>query len=344
MERRESEQLDRVGATPTEAGRPGLGAAGRGCWPFPDLRVRVWFAPPDRMEDHIIRCILGDPLARVVAVLSTGTAREVAQRHGAVGGAQVALGRGVTAGLLLATLTKGHERVTVQVGGGGVLGQLMIDATEHGVRAMLGNPHALVSVTPGERPSIGDAIGRRGHVSVLRDLGLEERFTGRSPLVSGEIDDDIESYLCTSEQIDSALGCEVDLATTTDVRVAAGVLVQCMPGGEAQELVADVRRRLRDGALMQALGAGDYAEDIARAILGDAAGNLEVLDLRPVRFECPCSEERARGALAAMPSADLEEMIREDGGAEITCDFCRDQYRFPEEALAELLAARSASS
>ncbi len=220
----------------------------------------------------------------------------------------------------------------------------MIDATELGARAMLGNAHALVSVTPGERPSIGDAIGRTGHVSVLRDVGLEERFTGRSPLVSGEIDADIESYRCTSEQIDSALACEVDLATTTEVRAAAGVLVQCMPGGEAEPLVEKLRHRLRDGALMEAMGQGAYAEDIVRALLGDVASTLEVLDLRPVRFECRCSEERARGALAVMPAVDLEEMIREDGGAEITCDFCRDQYRFPGQALEELLAARRAGS
>ena len=52
-------------------------------------------------------------IARVVVVIATDAVREAAERHHASPAATVALGRGAMAGLLLATLTKDDERVSV---------------------------------------------------------------------------------------------------------------------------------------------------------------------------------------------------------------------------------------
>src|SRR5262245_5630746 len=181
--------------------------------------------------DEIARCVVDSGAARAVIVTTTGLAREASRRHQATGAVAVALARGLTSGLLLATLTKDEERVTLQVLGDGPLGGLTVDATAAGTaRAYVKKPAVRLPPAPGGgRLSLGPAIGRNGLVSVVRDLGLRENFRGQTAIASGEVDDDVAHYLTASEQIVSALRCEVILAPDGSVRLAAGVLVQALP-------------------------------------------------------------------------------------------------------------------
>ena len=294
------------------------------------------------MVDEIVRCLLRDPPVRVVSTVTTDVADELARRHGAVGGAQVALGRGATCGLLLATLTKGGEQVTLQVLGSGPFGPLLVDAFDNGdVRAYLKHPEILVPGPPGRRVSVAAGIGRWGMVNVVRDLGLRQPVSGQSPLRSGEVDEDVEEYLCVSEQLDSALGCEV-LLGDSEVTASAGVLVQCMPGGDASGLVASARERLRGGAVATALASGGLdAVELARLMVGERRDDLEVLDTRPVGFHCPCSPERVQALLVLLSDEDLEEMIEEEDEVEITCNFCSEVYSAATEDLEEARATRA---
>lgn len=291
------------------------------------------------MADHITRALLKDRSARVVAVVTTDTAREAARRHGVVAGGAVALARATASGLLLATLTKGGERVTLQVLGDGPLGGVTVDANDDGdVRAYLKEGTALIAGGAGRRVSLGHAVGRSGLVSVIRDLGLRERYSGQSQIVSGEIDEDVEGYLRESEQIDSALGCDAVLADGMDLGAAGGVLVQCLPGGEGAHHVTEARERLRAGALYDALAAGapDAAALIRAAVGSDA--ELELLDTRPVRFRCSCSRERVVGMLVSLGKPDLESLLAEPGPAEVICNFCNEKYVVEKDELARLHA------
>ena len=299
---------------------------------------------------EIARCVLAGGAARLVAALTTAAAREAARRHQAVGTAALALARGATAGLLLSTLTKDQERVTLQVLGNGPLGGLTVDASSSGhVRAYLRNPVVRLpplrgawAATP-ERLSVAPGVGRSGIVHVVRDLGLRETFSGETPIQSGEVDEDVEHYLTASEQIDSALACdgllEAQASTSAGaIAIAGGVLVQALPGTGGAEVVAMARARLRAGALTRALAdQPPTAETLARAALGDAAAGLQALDVRPVTFHCPCSRERATASLTLLGGAELGAMILDDGKAEVICNFCRERYDFSE---AELEAIR----
>jgi molecular chaperone Hsp33 len=281
----------------------------------------------DYPGDHLIRAITPDGRIRVVAAITTTTVREAAHRQKTQHIATVALGRAATAGLLLATLTKGGERVTVQILGDGPLRGITIDANDQGnVRGYVGRPE--VEGNPGPvAPWLG-----KGIVHVVRDLGLnkDSQYGGQSEIVSGEVDLDVEHYLQKSEQIESALGCEVIWGDGGQVAVAGGVLVQCLPSGDVSA-VADARERIR-GGLARVLGEAGDAAGIARAI----AGEVTVLDTRPVRFFCPCSAQRIEDTLGLLGDAELQAMIREDHGAEITCNFCNAVYRVSEARLEEI--------
>jgi molecular chaperone Hsp33 len=289
----------------------------------------------DFPDDEIIRCVLQGRPVRIVAVTTTGVAREAARRHEASPAAAIALARGLTAGLLLATLTKDDERVTLQVLGDGPLGGLTVDATAAGTaRAYVTNPGVALPASSGARARLAAAVGRIGLVNVIRDVGLRETFSGRIPITSGEIDEDVEQYLETSEQIASALACDAALASDSTVAFAAGILVQALPGSDGAARVAAARQVIAGGEFLRALGQGPGdAEAVVASVLGGQLGEVQVLDRRPVRFDCPCSRARAGTSLALLGEPELAAMILDDGKAEVTCNFCRARYEFDEAAL-----------
>ena len=299
-------------------------------------------------DDEIVRGVLADVPVRIVAALTTGVAREAARRHQAGTAGAVALGRGLTAGLLLATLTKDDERVTLQVLGDGPLGGITVDANGAGTaRAYVKHPGA-GAFAPGRaaapRPTLAAAVGSSGVVSVIRDVGLRENFSGTTAIGSGEIDVDVERYLTESEQIESALACETTVGDDGRVVASAGILVQALPG-EAQTEVALARGLFADGALARAVAAvvPASADDLLRAVFERRLGEIRVLDRRPARFFCPCSRERATESLSILGDADLAAMILEDGKAEVICEFCRARYEF-EAAELERIRRRVAGA
>ncbi|HEY2898969.1 MAG TPA: Hsp33 family molecular chaperone HslO [Polyangia bacterium] len=297
--------------------------------------------------DQIARAVWDGGTARVIAAITTATAREAVRRHGASGQAALALARGTTAGLLLATLTKDDERVTLQVIGDGPLRGVTVDArSSGGVRAYVKRlDGGLLAASAGQRASLAAALGRGGVVSVIRDVGLKENFSGQTPLVTGELDTDVEHYLNTSEQIDSALACDALFgAGSPEIVISGGILVQALPGSAGSAVIERARAVLRAGALPRALAAtpSPSAEELARAVMAEldqspltlqTLPTLQLLDVRPVRFECPCSRERAQSSLALLGNAELASMIVEDGKAEVVCEFCRERYEFSEGEL-----------
>jgi len=307
----------------------------------------------DTGGDSIARGLLAGGAARVVSVVSTEITREAAARHGTNGLASVALGRASTAGLLLATLTKDDERVTLQLLGTGPLGSLTVDAHSNGrVRAFVKNPLASAAEAlprAGERVSVAAGLGHEGQVIVVRDVGLREPFRGQTAFASGEVDADVERYLIESEQIDSALACEVVLDAQGDVVFAGGVMVQALPGTEGSAWVEAARTRANSGALFRAVAMGmngetPTPESLAESLtLGREDGSPDPtmdrseaplwLERRPVFFECPCSKERAAATLGLLDEAELTHMLATNEQGQVICNFCRRTYVFAAEEL-----------
>jgi molecular chaperone Hsp33 len=289
------------------------------------------------MTDEIVRTALRGFPVRVVAVTTTEVTREAARRHQAGQAAALALGRGLTAGLLLATLTKDEERVSLQVLGDGPLGGLTVDVGSAGTaRGYVKNPHVPLppaSAAAAGRPSLAEVVGRAGVVSVIRDLGLRENFQGQTALASGEIDEDVERYLLDSEQIASALACDAIVGEDGAVMFAGGILLQALPGSDGAAVVAAAAEGLRVTLARILATRPENAEEIIVAALGDRFGEIRLLDRRPVGFHCPCARARAATSLALLGNAELSEMILDDGKAEVTCNFCRARYQFDEAEL-----------
>ena len=313
------------------------------------------------MSDLIVRAIDRAAGLRVVCAVTTDLAREAARRHEVEGLGACALGRALTSSLLLATLTKGGERVTLQVRGDGPMGGVTADATDGGdVRGYLLAPEMARRSCEG-RGRVVEVLGRHGVVNVLRDLGLLGsppkdggavgpqigRYQGQVALLTGEIDEDVEGYLRTSEQIPSALGCDV-LVEGDAVSGSAGVLVQQLPEAlagrpiaedrtEADRVMREAQHALRVGVVWELLRSGERSpRAFAEAVCGRP---LEVLDERPLRWQCRCSIERVEQSLELLSTIDLDEIIAHPGHAEVTCNFCNERYVVDKARLEVVRAA-----
>lgn len=276
--------------------------------------------------DTLLRAINEQETIRVVAATTTEAVREACRRQEARGVAAIVIGRALTCGALLATLAKGErERVRIQLGGAGPIGQVIIDAHGDGrVRACVGRTLLdevfSEALGTGPRPSTALAVGLRGHVVVTRDLGLATPYQGSVELRTGEIDEDLEHYLDTSEQLPSTLRAEVVLDQHGEVLRAAGILAQSFPGSDPG-LITEVRERLAGATLRAVLSAHEreVAELVGLALGG--AGFRSMLE-HPVRFHCPCGPERALSVLATLGANDLEALADEQDQTEVRCNFC----------------------
>lgn len=289
------------------------------------------------MNDILLRGINAEKTIRVVSAITTDLVREACDRHGLRGAEAIVLGRALTAGCLLATLTKNDdERVRIALRSDGPVGSILVDAHGDGrVRGCL--ERRLSSPKPpddsGARPRVGDLVGHRGHMVVTRDIGLENEYQGIVEVTEGEIDLDLERYLGRSEQLPSALTCEVLLDGTQQVMRAAGVLCQTFPGAEPETL-DEIRTNLHTGSLRDLLRHDRSARELmGYALLGR---DFDALESRPLRFACQCGPERALAVLSTLGPDDLEDLAHEPGETEVRCSYCGQAYTASTEDLLEL--------
>ncbi|MDA0269069.1 MAG: Hsp33 family molecular chaperone HslO [Cyanobacteria bacterium] len=291
------------------------------------------------MADQLIRATAADGGIRIVGVVTTQLAQVARQRHQLSYVATAALGRAMSAGLLLVSNMKPPQsRVNLRIQGDGPLGGLMVDAGLDGtVRGYVDHP-AVELLNDAGGLDVGGAIGATGRLSVVRDVGHGQPHASTVELVSGEIGEDVTYYLATSEQTPSALALGV-LMGVDGAEAAGGLLLQVMPKAAHDEaLITLLESRvahLRD--FSSQLRAQKTLPEIFEALVGDLGLTL-LSGGQPVQFYCPCSHSRMLGALKMLGTTELHEMIAEDQGAEATCHFCNEIYRVNEQELVQLIA------
>lgn len=286
--------------------------------------------PVDRLQ----RGIDDAQTMRVVAATTTGLVREACRRHELRGAEAIVLGRALTAGCLLATLTKNEdERVRINMRGGGPVGTILVDSRGDGrVRGCLGRKLGDDIDAPmvDGRPSVTPFVGSEGMVVVTRDIGLEEEYQGTVAMESGEVDLDLEHYLNHSEQLPSAMVCEVVLDAERSVLRCAGVLCQTFPGADPGP-IERIRDSFRSGSLRQLLRHDrSPAELMGFALMGDAFESIATVALE---FVCNCGPKRARAVLSTLGADDIDALADEPGDTEVRCSFCGERYMMTPDDL-----------
>ena len=289
------------------------------------------------MHDEIVRAITGDGLVKAVAVTGRDLVERARNIHTLLPMATAALGRALLGASMMGDMLKEEEgSLTLQIKGGGPLGTILAVSDCNGnVRGYVQNPHVELMEKYQGKLDVGAAVGQDGTLTVIKDIGLKEPYVGSIGLFSGEIADDLAMYFVESEQIPTACALGVLVGLDQSVTAAGGYLIQLLPGA-SEDMITRIEAGVHAmGSVSHALADGLDGEGLLRTVLKDF--DLEILEKHSVEYRCYCSRDRVTRALISMGRKDLEELIREQGKAELTCQFCDQVYHYSKEELEEIL-------
>ena len=288
--------------------------------------------------DEIIRMIAKDAPVKAIAITGRNLVERAREIHSTTPVATAALGRALMACSMMGDQLKGEgSSVTLRFKGDGPLGSITAVSDDEGnVRGYVQEPLVILPPRADGKLDVGGALGHEGTLTVIRDLDMKEPYVGTSPLVSGEIAEDVTSYFASSEQIPTACALGVLVDKDGSVLRAGGYLIQLLPGAD-DGVIDAVEKGVRElGAVTTALmEEGADGETLLRRTLG--CFELEFLERHPVSYQCYCSRERVERALISLGPQELRAMIEEQGKAELTCQFCDAVYRFTGDELETLL-------
>lgn len=276
---------------------------------------------------------------RILACDASVLAREVCLLQETSATASIAMGRGLVGGALMGALLKTGQRIALKFEGNGPLRKLLIEADSDGaVCGCAGNPAAEVEPLDGKW-NVAGLIGKAGFLTISKDLGFGgEPYQGLVQLVSSEIGDDLAHYLTESEQTPSAVGLGATLDQDGLISVCGGFLVQALPKADQAEL-DEIMARLSELPPLSSMLAEAGPEAILRAVFGNIP--YTVLETHDIFFRCGCSQEKVERALISLGQTELKDMQAVDGGASVTCEFCRKIYHLDHDSLERLIGQSS---
>lgn len=288
------------------------------------------------MTDYLVRALGFEGKVRAFAVNTTATVSEAQNRHNTWPVVSAALGRSMTASVMMGAMLKGDDKITVKIEGNGPIGPIIIDADGKGdVRGYVTNPHVHFDLNEQGKLDVRAGVGNQGTLTVVKDLGLRDMFSGQTEIVSGEIAEDFTYYFAASEQIPSSVGLGVLVNPDNTIKAAGGFILQLLPGCD-DETINEIEKHLATiEPVSKMIEKGFTPEQILEAVLGE--GKVQVLSTLPVQFQCQCSKERFGAAIIGLGVQEIQEMIDEDGQAEAQCHFCLEKYEFGKQDLEGLI-------
>ena len=291
------------------------------------------------MPDRILTATAVDGSFSVVAGITTEPVRETQQRHQLAPTASAAVGRLLSGAALLGASLKGKEKLTIQVAGDGPLKGIVADvqlnsAEEIGARGYARRPHVDVPLNARGKFDVGGAVGK-GYLQMTRSFEVGQPYVGIVELRSGEIGDDIASYLMTSEQIPSVVALGV-LANPAGIKASGGVIAQILPGADDSTIATLEERALAMPPVTTQIDAGAMLEDLVAAIAGPLA--VRYTRSYALAYTCTCSRDRVERALLGLGRDELEKILREQDRTEAVCEFCKTAYVLSRDEVTGLIA------
>ncbi|HIT09694.1 MAG TPA: Hsp33 family molecular chaperone HslO [Candidatus Merdivicinus faecavium] len=285
---------------------------------------------------RLTRAISADGSVMAMAIDSTDIAARIEEIHHTSAVVTAALGRLATAASMMGVMLKGEgDSVTVRVDADGPAGVLIAVADSQGfVKAYVENPVVELPLNARGKLDVAGAVGRNGYLRVIKDLGLKEPYSGQVPLVSGELAEDVTQYYAVSEQTPTVCGLGVLVNPDLTVRAAGGFLVQLLPFADdaaIDQLERNVKAIPPASAMIdQGMQPAEICEKLLEGL------SPQILDDYLPAYRCDCSRERVERAVISLGKAQLDQLIEEDHGAELSCHFCGKRYAFSEQELRQI--------
>jgi len=289
------------------------------------------------MSDRLVRAISRDGFVKVVAVSTRELTERARQIHKTTPVVTAALGRTLAAASMMGNALKGEgASLTLQIKADGPIGRILAVSDPAGnVRGTVDNPHVDIPLRPDGKLDVGGAVGMDGMLTVIRDLNMKEPYVGSVGLLGGEIAEDLAAYFVESEQIPTACGLGVLVDRDQSVLAAGGYIIQLLPGASEDIITMVEGGIMAAGPVTTLLNEDDDPESLIRRVMSDF--ELEILETSPIEYRCYCSRERMEKALISLGVEEMQNLIDEQGSAELTCQFCDNVQTFTREDLEGLL-------
>ncbi len=288
------------------------------------------------MQDKITKFLAHNDKISIICIDTTELVEKARNTHDLSPLATAAFGRLLTITAIMAQEMKNKtDKITIQIKGNGEIGTMLTTASnEPKVKGYVANPYVDLPLNEFGKLDVGGAVGQEGYINVIKDIGLKDPYIGISPLTSGEIADDFTNYFVNSEQRQSAVALGV-LVNKDGVKAAGGYLITPMPDATDEEISKVEQAIFKAGAISKMLDENLTLLEIAKKVTGDK--NVKVIEDEKVPvYECDCSKEHIAEGLATLGKTEIENIIKEDGKAEIICHFCNKKYDFTKEELEEI--------
>lgn len=289
------------------------------------------------MKDQLVKAFVLDGRVRIYIDRTTDMVQEARDRFDLHPTACAALGRVLSIASIMGSMLKSdQEMLTISINGHGPIGSIIVDAYANGnVRGFVSNPHVEdVYKGPGKL-DVGAVVGKDGTMTVTKDLHMAENWTGTIELQSGEIGEDFAYYFTMSEQTPSAVSVGVKIGTDGNVESAGAMLLQMMPDATDEDI--RICEHVLSGLKPMSTLMQEYDDSSLDQLVKDMFDDAQILETRDIQFHCGCDREKTEKVLMTLPKKDIEELMGQDEGINITCNFCNNEYHFDKDDLQQIL-------
>lgn len=284
------------------------------------------------MQDQLVKAMALNGNVRFYINRTTDLVQDAMNRFDLSSGSIDALGRVLSIASIMGSMLKSEqEMLTINILGTGPLGSIVVDAYPTGnVRGFVTN-----NVISEEKIPVADLIGLPGTLTVTKDLSMEENWSGTVELQNGEIGQDFAYYFTLSEQTPTAVSVGVKINQKGEVEATGALVLQMMPGANDTDI--SICEHVLSGLKPMTTLIEDYDDTSLDELAQDLFDDAEVLETLPIAFKCTCSKEKTAELLHTIAPGQLQAMIKEDHGADVTCNFCNNVYHFDENELQAIL-------
>ncbi len=287
-------------------------------------------------DSYIARGISRDGSARIICADTTKIVDTAAAIHNTSKTMTAVLGRSLTASSLMGSLLKSIEdTMTLQIRGDGPGGLIVCCADSYGnVRGYAQNPSVELEPNDKGKLDVGGAVGK-GSIYVVKDMGLENPYVGYSPIVSGEIAEDITEYFAKSEQTPTVCNLGVRVEKEGGCKASGGFILQLLPFAD-EGIIPKLEENC--GKITSVSGLIDEGKT-PEEIIGIVFDGIEydMFDNVDIAYKCVCNRDKYAASLVGLGPDELQEIADDGKGAEICCQFCNTKYNFSDDEIKKLL-------
>lgn len=286
---------------------------------------------------YILRAIDETETIKISAAITTDVVEEATKIHKLSKTTSAALGRVLTAASIIGSWQKNEkDSITLSINGDGPAGRIVATCKNDGfVKGYVTNPTADLPIRESDGKIDVSGIVGKGNLTLVMDTGMKKPYTGTVNLTTGEIAEDLAVYFLQSDQVPSAVGLGVLVDVDYSIKAAGGFIIQLMPD-VTEEQISKLEENLKNlPSVTSILDEYHDAEKLIEILMKDI--NFRILEKREITYKCNCSREKVEDAIISVGPKEIEEILREDKKAEVSCYFCDKVYNFDESDLERML-------